>query len=89
MLKFLLLNLFLQILAAIILYCSRDLPSVGHRWFEFNDTTVKPIPENQISKMFQGKQSAYMLFYRRKSLVRPKEGINGLKIIPIRTYYVF
>jgi len=68
-----------------LLYCSRDLPSVGHRWFEFNDTSVQPITENQISKMFQGKQSAYMLFYRRKSLTRPEEGIKGLKIMLIRT----
>ena len=33
-----------------------------------------------MSKMFQGKQSAYMLFYRRKSLTRPEEG-TSVKII--------
>ena len=54
-------------------------PPPGHCWFEFNDTRVGPALEQSIEKMFQGKQSAYMLFYRRASLTRPSEG-NGINI---------
>lgn len=49
-------------------------PPPGHRWFEFNDATVNPIQTQAIDKMFQGKKSAYMLFYRKQSLLRPPEG---------------
>lgn len=52
----------------------RELPAIGQRWFEFNDMMVQPITEDHITKMFQGKQSAYMLFYRRQRLSRPSEG---------------
>ena len=49
-------------------------PPPGHCWFEFNDTHVSPTVEGAIEKTFQGKQSAYMLFYRLSSLSRPDEG---------------
>ncbi len=52
----------------------RSSPAVGQCWFEFNDTHVSPIPARHIDKVFQGKQSAYMLFYRRKAMLRPAEG---------------
>lgn len=42
-------------------------------WFDFNDSTVKCIQEREIEKQFQGKESAYMLFYRKSQLKRPKE----------------
>eukprot|EP00051_Salpingoeca_urceolata_P012257 m.152028 g.152028 ORF g.152028 m.152028 type:complete len:1363 (+) comp17429_c0_seq5:284-4372(+) len=37
------------------------------RWFDFNDSRVKGISASAIAKQFQGKESAYMLFYCRKS----------------------
>ena len=49
-------------------------PFPGNRWFQFNDAYVSPVLERAIQKMFQGKQSAYMLFYRSKSLARPEQG---------------
>lgn len=52
----------------------RALPPIGQRWFEYNDTSVQPIDSKEIDKMFQGKKSAYMLFYRRKTLDRPAGG---------------
>jgi ubiquitin carboxyl-terminal hydrolase 40 len=51
----------------------RCLPPVGERWFEFNDVHVTPIHSKDIPKMFQGRKSAYMVFYRRRSLQRPPE----------------
>ena len=53
---------------------SRPLPPPGERWFEFNDTHVSPITSPAIEKIFQGKRSAYMLFYRKTSARRPIEG---------------
>ncbi|XP_005097820.1 ubiquitin carboxyl-terminal hydrolase 40 [Aplysia californica] len=49
-------------------------PEPGHRWFSFNDSRVSPISTHDIEKQFSGKESAYMLFYRLKSLNRPTEG---------------
>ncbi|KAJ8410109.1 hypothetical protein AAFF_G00211500 [Aldrovandia affinis] len=48
-------------------------PGDAHRWFDLNDSTVTPIREEDIEKQFQGKESAYMLFYRRAELQRPDE----------------
>ncbi|XP_069472111.1 ubiquitin carboxyl-terminal hydrolase 40 isoform X2 [Ambystoma mexicanum] len=45
----------------------------GAHWFDFNDSTVQPISEDAIEKQFQGKESAYMLFYRQLQLPRPLE----------------
>ncbi|XP_036396124.1 ubiquitin carboxyl-terminal hydrolase 40 isoform X1 [Megalops cyprinoides] len=45
----------------------------GHHWFDLNDSTVIPIREKDIEKQFQGKESAYMLFYRKAELHRPEE----------------
>ncbi|NWQ79496.1 UBP40 hydrolase, partial [Columbina picui] len=44
----------------------------GH-WFDLNDSKVQPIKEKDIEKQFQGKESAYMLFYRKSQLKRPPE----------------
>ncbi|NWR95642.1 UBP40 hydrolase, partial [Furnarius figulus] len=47
-------------------------PSGGH-WFDLNDSKVQPIQEKDLEKQFQGKESAYMLFYRQAQLQRPPE----------------
>ncbi|XP_062434710.1 ubiquitin carboxyl-terminal hydrolase 40 isoform X3 [Rhea pennata] len=47
--------------------------SAGGRWFDLNDSKVQPIKEKEIEKQFQGKESAYMLFYRKSQLKRPPE----------------
>nr|XP_014429374.1 ubiquitin carboxyl-terminal hydrolase 40 isoform X1 [Pelodiscus sinensis] len=45
----------------------------GSHWFDLNDSKVQPIKEKDIEKQFQGKESAYMLFYRKSQLKRPPE----------------
>ncbi|XP_012995405.1 ubiquitin carboxyl-terminal hydrolase 40 isoform X2 [Esox lucius] len=45
----------------------------GSHWFDLNDSTVTCIHEKDIEKMFQGRESAYMLFYRKTTLRRPTE----------------
>uniref|UniRef100_A0A8C8RPM6 Ubiquitin carboxyl-terminal hydrolase 40 n=1 Tax=Pelusios castaneus TaxID=367368 RepID=A0A8C8RPM6_9SAUR len=45
----------------------------GSHWFDLNDSKVQPIKEKDIEKQFQGKESAYMLFYRKSELKRPSE----------------
>ncbi|KAM9630845.1 ubiquitin carboxyl-terminal hydrolase 40 isoform 5-T9 [Morphnus guianensis] len=47
--------------------------SSGCHWFDLNDSKVQPIKEMDIEKQFQGKESAYMLFYRKSQLKRPPE----------------
>lgn len=47
---------------------------IGGRWFDFDDSDVKPISESDLEKQFMGKESAYMLFYRKKMLQRPQTG---------------
>ncbi|XP_040609005.1 ubiquitin carboxyl-terminal hydrolase 40 isoform X3 [Mesocricetus auratus] len=42
-------------------------------WFDINDSKVQPIKEKAITQQFQGKESAYMLFYRKAKLQRPSE----------------
>ncbi|XP_055442480.1 ubiquitin carboxyl-terminal hydrolase 40 isoform X8 [Bubalus kerabau] len=49
-----------------------DRPSCPH-WFDINDSRVQPIKEKDIEQQFQGKESAYMLFYRKSQLRRPPE----------------
>lgn len=49
-------------------------PFRGQAWFDFNDSRVHPIYEKSLEKQFSGRESAYMLFYRRRSLVRPNKG---------------
>uniref|UniRef100_A0A3Q4IF21 Ubiquitin specific peptidase 40 n=1 Tax=Neolamprologus brichardi TaxID=32507 RepID=A0A3Q4IF21_NEOBR len=52
-------------------------PSPGSHWFDLNDSTVTSIRESDIEKQFQGKESAYMLFYRKTQLHRPSEALNN------------
>ncbi|OXB55139.1 hypothetical protein ASZ78_012568 [Callipepla squamata] len=47
--------------------------SPGCHWFDLNDSKVQPIKVEDIEKQFQGKESAYMLFYRKSQLKRPPE----------------
>lgn len=49
-----------------------DRTSCSH-WFDINDSKVQPIEERDIEQQFQGKESAYMLFYRKSQLQRPPE----------------
>ncbi|XP_032251367.1 ubiquitin carboxyl-terminal hydrolase 40 isoform X3 [Phoca vitulina] len=49
-----------------------DRTSCPH-WFDINDSKVQPIKEKDIERQFQGKESAYMLFYRKYQLQRPPE----------------
>ncbi|CAB1327929.1 unnamed protein product [Coregonus sp. 'balchen'] len=59
-------------------------PSPGSHWFDLNDSTVTSIHERDIEKMYQGKESAYMLFYRKTLLHRPAEALRnpGYKVPP-------
>ncbi|KAM6973166.1 ubiquitin carboxyl-terminal hydrolase 40 [Aplochiton taeniatus] len=49
----------------------------GCHWFDLNDSTVTSIREADIEKQFQGKESAYMLFYRKTTLQRPIEALKN------------
>ncbi|XP_051941258.1 ubiquitin carboxyl-terminal hydrolase 40 isoform X1 [Hippocampus zosterae] len=53
----------------------------GHReashWFDLNDSTVTSIRASDIEKQFQGKESAYMLFYRKSQLQRPADALGN------------
>ncbi|XP_013375312.1 PREDICTED: ubiquitin carboxyl-terminal hydrolase 40 isoform X1 [Chinchilla lanigera] len=51
---------------------SEDNATCPH-WFDINDSRVQPIKEKDIEQQFQGKESAYMLFYRKSQLQRPPE----------------
>ncbi|XP_038643394.1 ubiquitin carboxyl-terminal hydrolase 40 isoform X1 [Scyliorhinus canicula] len=48
-------------------------PASDVHWFDFDDSQVRPIQEKEIEKQFQGKECAYMLFYRKSQLQRPAE----------------
>ena len=37
-------------------------------WFDVNDSRISCIRERNLQRQFSGKESAYMLFYRRKNL---------------------
>uniref|UniRef100_G3P742 USP domain-containing protein n=1 Tax=Gasterosteus aculeatus aculeatus TaxID=481459 RepID=G3P742_GASAC len=48
-----------------------------NHWFDLNDSMVTSIRESDIEKQFQGKESAYMLFYRKTQLHRPSEALHN------------
>ncbi|KAJ8313576.1 hypothetical protein KUTeg_008137 [Tegillarca granosa] len=52
-------------------------PEIGQCWFDFNDSRVYPIRTKEIEWQYSGKESAYMLFYRKKSLLRPEEAMGN------------
>lgn len=45
------------------------------QWFDLNDSTTTAIRESDIMKQYEGKESAYMLFYRKHTLQRPPHGV--------------
>ena len=55
-------------------------PPRGQRWFSFDDSRIRPITLKTIESAYQGKESAYMLFYRRKTLKRREEGKRVARI---------
>ena len=55
----------------------------GGKWFDFDDSDVKPISESDLEKQFMGKESAYMLFYRKKMLHRPQTGKSSHQLFLI------
>ncbi|XP_052226207.1 ubiquitin carboxyl-terminal hydrolase 40-like isoform X2 [Dreissena polymorpha] len=58
-------------------------PRPGSTWFDFNDSRVQPIYERALEKQFSGKESAYMLFYRKQTMLRPPNAQgNKLYYIP-------
>ncbi|XP_041056714.1 ubiquitin carboxyl-terminal hydrolase 40 [Carcharodon carcharias] len=59
-------------------------PDSEVHWFDFDDSQVRPIQEKDIEKQFQGKECAYMLFYRKSQLQRPAEarGNSRYKVPP-------
>uniref|UniRef100_A0A8C5Q031 USP domain-containing protein n=1 Tax=Leptobrachium leishanense TaxID=445787 RepID=A0A8C5Q031_9ANUR len=57
----------------------KDLQDGASHWFDFNDSTVQAIREKDIEKQFQGKESAYMLFYRKSQLQRPQEATGNVQ----------
>ena len=64
-------------------------PANGHCWFDFDDSHVRPITEQYLEKQFQGKESAYMLFYRKRSMKRPPQGqclSHWVRLVPSFTY---
>lgn len=57
--------------------CKCGIPKAGQRWYNFDDARVSPINSKDIELQFSGKESAYMLFYRRASLSRPQAAIGN------------
>uniref|UniRef100_A0A8C7ICU0 Ubiquitin carboxyl-terminal hydrolase 40-like n=1 Tax=Oncorhynchus kisutch TaxID=8019 RepID=A0A8C7ICU0_ONCKI len=56
---------------------SSSTPDPGSHWFDLNDSTVTSIHERDVEKMYQGKESAYMLFYRKTLLRRPSGALRN------------
>lgn len=56
----------------------------GHHWFDINDSRISCIHEKDLQRQFAGKESAYMLFYRRKNLPACVEDPVLLVPAPIR-----
>ncbi|XP_057715706.1 ubiquitin carboxyl-terminal hydrolase 40 isoform X2 [Corythoichthys intestinalis] len=54
-----------------------ELQQEASHWFDLNDSTVTSIRESDLEKQFQGKESAYMLFYRKRQLQRPSEALSS------------
>ncbi|XP_054712261.1 ubiquitin carboxyl-terminal hydrolase 40-like [Uloborus diversus] len=53
--------------------------AVSQYWFDFNDSKVTPIHLKDIIKQYSGQESAYMLFYRQRSLSRPLGAMGNPK----------
>jgi len=48
-------------------------------WFSFDDQRVRPTHKGDIERYYGGKECAYMLYYRQKSLLRPAEASGNPK----------
>ena len=46
-----------------------------YHWYDFDDSRITPIYTSNIRKQFEGKESAYMLFYRRKKANGSQESV--------------
>lgn len=55
----------------------KDFRPLCNVWFDFNDSTISPITTCDIKQQYEGKESAYMLFYRRRDLKRPLESLGN------------
>jgi hypothetical protein len=49
------------------------------QWYDFNDSWIKPVGLDALEKQFEGGESAYMLFYRRREAeaASPEGGSDG------------
>lgn len=56
------------------------IPKPGHCWFDFNDSTIRPVPTEDIEKHFAGKECAYMLFYRALPTTDTSSTLKHLEI---------
>ena len=56
--------------------------SPSPHWFDFDDSRVTPIFASTLLKQFEGKESAYMLFYRRKQqgIISTNSSTMNLKV---------
>lgn len=54
-------------------FTGETIPEAGHCWFDVNDSRISCIHERDIQHQFAGKESAYMLFYRRKNLLLSRD----------------
>ncbi|XP_071803820.1 ubiquitin carboxyl-terminal hydrolase 40-like isoform X1 [Asterias amurensis] len=53
---------------------------IKKHWFDFNDSKVTSINESfDLPRQFSGRESAYMLFYRRKSMERTKKAAANIQ----------
>ncbi|XP_074659293.1 ubiquitin carboxyl-terminal hydrolase 40-like [Tubulanus polymorphus] len=53
-------------------------PPNGYCWYDFNDTRVQAIQTEQLEKQYSGRESAYMLFYRLRSLGGATSGTDDV-----------
>jgi len=51
--------------------------AVVGQWFDFNDSWIKPVGVDALEQQFEGGESAYMLFYRKRDATLPEGGTGG------------
>lgn len=49
-----------------------------YHWYDFDDARVTPICTSKIQNQFEGKESAYMLFYRRKLSLNSSSSVSTI-----------
>lgn len=52
------------------------------QWYDFNDSWIKPVGLDSLERQFEGGESAYMLFYRRRADAVPEgqEAAGGMEL---------